>query len=230
MDSGSDARPRRVGGRGVPGRGRRLRGALRRQVRRWGVLRRGAQEGAARDGRAALPASCLLHRRPRRPRRLLPALPRVSPRRLAGGPCGDQRGLDERAVCGYATDVATGLAYLHGAGIVHGDVKSRNIVIGADGRAKLMDFGCSRKAGAAADVPIIGGTPAFMAPEVARGEDQGPAADVWALGCTVVEAVRRGAAWTATHSPRCTGSGTRRPCPRFPKVCPPTRRTSWPGA
>ncbi|KAM3299642.1 hypothetical protein ACQJBY_040910 [Aegilops geniculata] len=103
-------------------------------------------------------------------------------------------GLDERVVRGYAADVAAGLAYLHGAGMVHGDVKARNVVIGADGRAKLADFGCSRKAGA--DVPIIGGTPAFMAPEVARGEEQGPAADVWAFGCMVVEMVTSRAPWS----------------------------------
>uniref|UniRef100_A0A452ZQZ8 Protein kinase domain-containing protein n=2 Tax=Aegilops tauschii subsp. strangulata TaxID=200361 RepID=A0A452ZQZ8_AEGTS len=102
-------------------------------------------------------------------------------------------GLDERAVRGYAADVAAGLAYLHGAGMVHGDVKARNVVIGADGRAKLADFGCARKVGAG--VPIIGGTPAFMAPEVARGEEQGPAADVWALGCTVVEMATGRAPW-----------------------------------
>ncbi|XBJ27125.1 hypothetical protein VPH35_004436 [Triticum aestivum] len=40
----------------------------------------------------------------------------------------------------------------------------------------------------------------------------------------------RGAAWTATRSRRCTGSATRRPCPRFPNGYPPTRRTSWPDA
>ncbi|KAE8766231.1 mitogen-activated protein kinase kinase kinase NPK1-like [Hordeum vulgare] len=103
-------------------------------------------------------------------------------------------GLDERSVRGYALDVASGLTYLHAAGMVHGDVKSRNVVIGADGRAKLADFGCSRKA--ASDVPIIGGTPAFMAPEVARGEEQGPAADVWALGCMVVEMATGRAPWS----------------------------------
>ncbi|KAF6991501.1 hypothetical protein CFC21_008578 [Triticum aestivum] len=102
-------------------------------------------------------------------------------------------GLDECAVRGYAADVAAGLAYLHGAGMVHGDVKARNVVIAADGRAKLADFGCAREAGA--DVPIIGGTPAFMAPEVARGEEQGPAADVWALGCMVVEMATGRAPW-----------------------------------
>ncbi|CAM0954178.1 unnamed protein product [Alopecurus aequalis] len=103
-------------------------------------------------------------------------------------------GLDERAVRAYAADVAAGLAYLHRAGTVHGDVKARNVVIGADGRAKLADFGCARKYGAGG--PIIGGTPAFMAPEVARGEDQGPAADVWALGCTVVEMATGRAPWS----------------------------------
>ncbi|CAM0954153.1 unnamed protein product [Alopecurus aequalis] len=101
--------------------------------------------------------------------------------------------LEERAIRGYAADVAAGLAYLHGAGTVHGDVKAKNVVIGADGRAKLADFGCARKACAGT---IIGGTPAFMAPEVARGEEQGPAADVWALGCTVVEMATGRAPWS----------------------------------
>uniref|UniRef100_A0ACD5TEB2 Uncharacterized protein n=1 Tax=Avena sativa TaxID=4498 RepID=A0ACD5TEB2_AVESA len=100
-------------------------------------------------------------------------------------------GLDEPAVRAYAADVAEGLAYLHGESMVHGDVKARNIVLGADGRAKLADFGCARKAGC----PIIGGTPAFMAPEAARGEEQGPAADVWALGCTVIEMATGRAPW-----------------------------------
>ncbi|XP_047044087.1 mitogen-activated protein kinase kinase kinase 18-like [Lolium rigidum] len=99
---------------------------------------------------------------------------------------------DERAIRAYAADVAAGLAYLHEEAIVHGDVKARNVVIGADGRAKLADFGCARKA----SENIIGGTPAFMAPEVARGEEQGPAADVWALGCTVVEMATGRAPWS----------------------------------
>jgi mitogen-activated protein kinase kinase kinase 17/18 len=102
--------------------------------------------------------------------------------------------LDERAVRAYAADVARGLAYLHGLSLVHGDVKARNVVVGADGRAKLADFGCARPADPSAR--RIGGTPAFMAPEVARGEDQGPSADVWALGCTVVEMATGRAPWS----------------------------------
>ncbi|CAN6345990.1 unnamed protein product [Urochloa humidicola] len=103
--------------------------------------------------------------------------------------------LGERDVAAYAADVARGLAYVHAAGLVHGDVKPRNVVIGRDGRAKLADFGCARRASAASP-PIIGGTPAFMAPEVARGEEQGPAADVWALGCTVIEMATGRAPWS----------------------------------
>ncbi|KAK1666606.1 hypothetical protein QYE76_054765 [Lolium multiflorum] len=101
--------------------------------------------------------------------------------------------LPERAIRAYAGDVARALAYLHARSLVHGDVKGRNVVIGADGRARLTDFGCAR----GVDSPLpIGGTPAFMAPEVARGEEQGPAADVWALGCTVVEMATGRAPWS----------------------------------
>ncbi|RCV26921.1 hypothetical protein SETIT_5G284300v2 [Setaria italica] len=101
--------------------------------------------------------------------------------------------LGERAVRAYAADVARGLAYLHERALVHGDVKPANVVLGADGRAKLADFGCARMAGSARP---LGGTPAFMAPEVARGDEQGPAADVWALGCTVIEMATGRAPWS----------------------------------
>jgi serine/threonine protein kinase len=95
-----------------------------------------------------------------------------------------------------SNNLAAGLAYLHGESVVHSDVKARNVLIGADDRAKLGDFGCANKSSAGTGGKMIGGTPAFMAPEVARGEEQGPAADVWALGCTVVEMATGRAPWT----------------------------------
>ncbi|KAI5019656.1 hypothetical protein ZWY2020_044544 [Hordeum vulgare] len=149
--------------------------------------------GAVRDGYPQLPriVSCIGGRGAGDG---LTSSSRVCPGASLAEQVASNGGLDERSVRGYALDVASGLTYLHAAGMVHGDVKSRNVVIGADGRAKLADFGCSRKA--AADVPIIGGTPAFMAPEVARGEEQGPAADVWALGCMVVEMATGRAPWS----------------------------------
>ncbi|GJM89636.1 hypothetical protein PR202_ga05844 [Eleusine coracana subsp. coracana] len=102
--------------------------------------------------------------------------------------------LGEDEVGRFAADMARGLAHVHAAGVVHGDVKPRNVVVGADGTAKLADFGCARRVEKGS--PILGGTPAFMAPEVARGEEQGPAADVWALGCTVVEMATGRAPWS----------------------------------
>ncbi|CAL4947946.1 unnamed protein product [Urochloa decumbens] len=109
--------------------------------------------------------------------------------------------LGERAVRGYAADVARGLAYLHGLSLVHGDVKPANVVLGADGRAMLADFGCARPAAALGSNSArpLGGTPAFMAPEVARGDEQGPAADVWALGCTVLELATGRAPWSGVR-------------------------------
>ncbi|XBI18712.1 hypothetical protein VPH35_060416 [Triticum aestivum] len=101
--------------------------------------------------------------------------------------------LPEPAIRAYAGDVARGLEYLHARSLVHGDVKARNVVIGGDGRARLTDFGCAR---AVDSLLPMGGTPAFMAPEVARVEEQGPASDVWALGCTVVEMATGRAPWS----------------------------------
>uniref|UniRef100_A0A0D9V4L2 Protein kinase domain-containing protein n=1 Tax=Leersia perrieri TaxID=77586 RepID=A0A0D9V4L2_9ORYZ len=101
--------------------------------------------------------------------------------------------LEECAIRAYAADVLRGLAYLHGRSLVHGDVKARNIVIGVDGLAKLADFGCAKTMDSAGPVS---GTPAFMAPELARGEEQGPAADVWALGCTIIEMATGRAPWS----------------------------------
>ncbi|XP_039851747.1 mitogen-activated protein kinase kinase kinase 17-like [Panicum virgatum] len=105
--------------------------------------------------------------------------------------------LEEPAIRAYARDMARGLAYLHGRSLVHGDVKTRNVVIGGDGRARLTDFGCARPVQPSPSPSRpIGGTPAFMAPEVARGEEQGPPADVWAVACTVVEMATGRAPWS----------------------------------
>jgi len=87
--------------------------------------------------------------------------------------------------------VADGLAAAHAAGVVHRDVKPGNVLIATDGRVKITDFGVSR---AVDDVQItrtglIAGTPAFFAPEVARGRVPTAAADVFSLGATLYTAV-----------------------------------------
>ncbi|KAL1560802.1 mitogen-activated protein kinase kinase kinase 17-like [Salvia divinorum] len=99
-------------------------------------------------------------------------------------------GLPEAAIRGYTQGIAKGLDYLHSRGIVHCDIKGSNVLL-VGGAAKIADFGCAKAAGESA----IGGTPLFMAPEVARGEEQGFAADVWALGCTVIEMASGRSPW-----------------------------------
>ncbi|XP_047051231.1 mitogen-activated protein kinase kinase kinase 18-like [Lolium rigidum] len=111
--------------------------------------------------------------------------------RRRGGQC------EEALIQSRARDILLGLAHAHDAGVAHCDVKSRNVLIGADGRAMIADFGCARRTtgGGIAGEHRVMGTPAFMAPEAARGEAQGPAADIWALGCTIIEMATGAAPW-----------------------------------
>ncbi|XP_047051684.1 mitogen-activated protein kinase kinase kinase 17-like [Lolium rigidum] len=114
-------------------------------------------------------------------------------RQRRGGRC------EESLIRSRARDILRGLAHAHAAGVAHCDVKARNVLIGADGRAMIADFGCARRI--AGQRLAVGGTPAFMSPEAARGEAQGPAADVWALGCTVIEMATGAAPWQRFGSP-----------------------------
>ena len=113
-----------------------------------------------------------------------------------------QSGVDENRVAGWLADLCEGLAYIHGEGVVHRDVKLENVLVGPDGRAVLSDFGISRIFDKSlreqidltmvtivddAATPFRLGTGHYMAPELKRPvpAQATPASDAWALGVLV---------------------------------------------
>src|SRR5262245_7804500 len=94
-------------------------------------------------------------------------------------------------VAEIGAQVASALEAAHAAGIVHRDVKPGNVMVPDGGMAKLADFGIASVQGdpQLTATGMVIGSPAYMAPERARGEMSGPPADFWALGATLFYAV-----------------------------------------
>ena len=98
--------------------------------------------------------------------------------------------LDTLTAWRYLREIGDGLQHAHDAGIVHRDLKPTNVLIHADGRAMLADFGLARGAGQPTHLTTIGlaiGTPGYMAPEQVMGHDVDKGADIYAMGVLCFE-------------------------------------------
>lgn len=90
----------------------------------------------------------------------------------------------------YLEQVARGLAYAHGKGVVHRDVKPGNVRILEDGTVKIMDFGIAKLMAQESELTRTGmtvGTAAYLAPEQIRGEPADPRTDVFSFGVLAYE-------------------------------------------
>ena len=96
--------------------------------------------------------------------------------------------------------LAESLAYIHERGVVHRDVTPANVLCDAAGHTRLVDFGIARllESPRITNTALTVGTAAYMAPEQVLGEDVTPAADVYALGLLLLEALTGRRAFTGS--------------------------------
>jgi WD40 repeat protein/serine/threonine protein kinase len=112
------------------------------------------------------------------------------------------------AVLDVAVQFAWGLHHAHEQGLVHRDVKPANVMLTADGLAKVTDFGLARARSVRVQAPVAGagghtmtvdgrggGTPAYLSPEQAAGQPLNRRSDLWSFGLSLLEAFLGGRAW-----------------------------------
>jgi eukaryotic-like serine/threonine-protein kinase len=102
-----------------------------------------------------------------------------------------ERPLDARTAAQIGAEVAEALYHAHTRGVIHRDVKPGNVLIGTDGRARLVDFGIARLLGDALErttqTGMVMGTLRYMAPEQLSGDEVGPWTDLYGLGALLYE-------------------------------------------
>jgi serine/threonine protein kinase len=117
----------------------------------------------------------------------------------AGGTLNDQLynyggKFTEKHVRRYTRSIVEGLKYIHENGFVHCDLKLPNILVFDDDNIKISDFGLAKEKGLV-DKQQCRGTPMYMSPEAINDNVHESPADIWALGCAVVEMITGEPVW-----------------------------------
>ncbi|KAH7438302.1 hypothetical protein KP509_04G009300 [Ceratopteris richardii] len=105
----------------------------------------------------------------------------------------------EQVIRMYSRQLLQGLEYLHKNGIMHRDIKGANILVDNKGCIKLADFGASKQVVelvTMSGAKSMKGTPYWMAPEVIRQTGHSLPADIWSVGCTIIEMATGKAPWS----------------------------------
>jgi serine/threonine protein kinase len=108
----------------------------------------------------------------------------------------DTGALSRNAVRQLAAALAEGLSKIHAAGLVHRDLKPANVLLASDG-PRIIDFGIARspESEALTRSDSIVGTPSYMSPEQAKGDEVGPLSDVFSLGAVIYFAATGAGLW-----------------------------------
>jgi serine/threonine-protein kinase len=145
-------------------------------------------------------------------------------------------GLASDVVIRYGLQISEALAHAHERGIIHRDLKSSNIMIQNDGRAKVMDFGLATRAQEAmaveetrsqlapTDSGVIVGTLHYLAPECLRGDAASMASDVWSLGVVLYEMAAGELPFHGTTAFEVTAAALHQTPPPLPDRIPVTLR------
>ena len=123
------------------------------------------------------------------------------PSRTLGATLREHGPLPPRRVAAISLQVLAALRAAHAAGVLHRDVKPDNVLLAADGRVVLTDFGIATLDGECSltRTGVLLGTPAFIAPERAAGGRAERASDLWSLGVTMYVAVEGRAPFLRDH-------------------------------